>query len=98
MHDMHMLQGGHMANQDERCPHCDSRQHRNCGLSFDDYMIGLQADAVNAVHDIMDRTAGAENVERHNARTCPCEDCRDERDYQGDLEYDRRRDDEVSRG
>lgn len=31
-----------------------------------------------------------------HARRCACEKCRGERDYQGDLEYDRRRDDELT--
>jgi hypothetical protein len=45
---------------DERCGHCDSREHRNCGLSFDDFMLGMKAAAVNAVHEIMARPTCAD--------------------------------------
>jgi RNA polymerase subunit RPABC4/transcription elongation factor Spt4 len=49
-----------MARDEDRCPECDSRQHRNCGLSFDDFMLGMKAAAVNAVHEIMARPTCAD--------------------------------------
>lgn len=76
----------------ERCPECDSREHRDCRLSFDDFVAGMGTEA-----DV-EANAAADDDERHNARTCDCDDCKDKRDYYADLELDRRRDDDRERG